>query len=122
MKPSGPAKSEYVIGSELKVHECQRTRAAIEHHLSNGLVESTNTIIRLITRRAYGFASPEPQIALAMLSLGGQAGPSWPDIAHGSDGRAGLAHSHPYPPLKAGHSRTPGEGPLTDVSAGQGPF
>ena len=45
--------------------------AAIEHHLSNGLVESTNTKIRLITRMAYGFASPEPLIALALLSLGG---------------------------------------------------
>ncbi len=48
-----------------------RILAAIEHHLSNGLVESTNTKIRLITRMAYGFASPEPLIALALLSLGG---------------------------------------------------
>ncbi len=45
--------------------------AAIEHGLSNGLIESTNTKIRLITRMAYGFASPEPLIALAMLNLGG---------------------------------------------------
>lgn len=48
-----------------------RILAAIEHHLSSGLVESTNTEVRLITRMAYGFASPEPLIALAMLSLGG---------------------------------------------------
>ena len=48
-----------------------RILAAIEHHLSNGLVESTNTKVRLITRMAYGFASPEPLIALALLSLGG---------------------------------------------------
>ena len=46
--------------------------AAIEHGLSNGRVESMNTKIRLITRMAYGFKSPEALIALAMLSLGGQ--------------------------------------------------
>jgi len=48
-----------------------RILAAIEHDLSNGLIESTNTKIRLITRVAYGFRSPEPLISLAMLSLGG---------------------------------------------------
>jgi len=48
-----------------------RILAAIEHGLSNALVESTNTKVRLITRMAYGFASPEPLIALALLSLGG---------------------------------------------------
>jgi transposase len=48
-----------------------RILAAIEHHLSNGLIESTNTKIRLITRIAFGFRSPEALIALAMLSLGG---------------------------------------------------
>ncbi|WP_206448800.1 ISL3 family transposase, partial [Agrococcus sp. KRD186] len=36
-----------------------RILAAIEHNLSNGLIESTNTKIRLITRMAYGFKSPE---------------------------------------------------------------
>jgi transposase len=48
-----------------------RILAAIEHNLSNGLIESTNTKIRLITRMAYGFKSPEPLIALALLTLGG---------------------------------------------------
>ncbi len=50
-----------------------RTRilAAIEHDLSNGLIESTNTKIRLITRMAYGFHSADALIALAMLNLGG---------------------------------------------------
>jgi transposase len=55
-----------------------RILAAIEHRLSNGLVESTNTKIRLITRIAYGFKSPEALIALAMLSLGGHR-PALPD-------------------------------------------
>ena len=45
--------------------------ASIEHGLSNGLIESVNTKIRLITRMAFGFASPEALIALAMLNLGG---------------------------------------------------
>ncbi len=45
--------------------------AAIEYGLSNGRIESVNTKIRLITRIAFGFATPEPLIALAMLSLGG---------------------------------------------------
>ena len=48
-----------------------RILAAIEHNLSNGLIESTNTKIRLITRMAFGFKSPEALIALALLSLGG---------------------------------------------------
>jgi transposase len=45
--------------------------AALEHDLSNALIESTNTKIRLLTRVAFGFRSPEALIALAMLSLGG---------------------------------------------------
>ncbi len=48
-----------------------RILAAIEHQLSNGLIESTNTKIRLITRMAYGFHSADALIALAMLNLGG---------------------------------------------------
>jgi transposase len=43
--------------------------AAIKHGLSNARVEAINTQIRLITRRAFGFHSPDPLIALAMLSL-----------------------------------------------------
>jgi transposase len=38
---------------------------------SNGLVESVNTKIRLLTRIAFGFKDPEALIALAMLALGG---------------------------------------------------
>ena len=44
--------------------------AAIEHGLSNARVEAINTQIRMITRRAFGFHSPDALIALAMLSLG----------------------------------------------------
>ena len=52
--------------------------ASIEHGLSNGRVESMNTKIRLMTRIAFGFASPDALIALAMLSLGGHK-PALPD-------------------------------------------
>lgn len=44
--------------------------AALDSGLSNALVESTNTKIRLITRVAFGFHSADALIALAMLSLG----------------------------------------------------
>ena len=44
--------------------------AAIEHHMSNALVESVNTKIRLLTRIAFGFHSATALIAIAMLSLG----------------------------------------------------
>ncbi len=40
-------------------------------------IESTNTKIRVLTRIAYGFKSPEALIVLAMLALGGQ-GPDLP--------------------------------------------
>ena len=48
-----------------------RILAAIKHNLSNGLIESTNTKIRLLTRMAFGFKSPQALIALALLNLGG---------------------------------------------------
>ncbi len=49
--------------------------AAIEHGLSNARIEQVNTQLRLITRRAYGFHTPQALIALAMLSLGGLCPP-----------------------------------------------
>lgn len=48
-----------------------RILAAIEHNLSNGLIESVNTKIRVITRMAFGFKSPQALISLALLSFGG---------------------------------------------------
>ena len=49
--------------------------ATIDSGLSNALVESTNTKIRLLTRIAYGFHGPQPLIALALLALGGHCPP-----------------------------------------------
>jgi transposase len=46
-------------------------QATLLHGLSNGLVESVNTKLRLLTRIAFGFRSPDALIGLAMLALGG---------------------------------------------------
>jgi transposase len=45
--------------------------AALTQGLSNALVESLNTKIRLLTRVAFGFHSPQALICLAILALGG---------------------------------------------------
>lgn len=48
---------------------------ALEHHLSNARSEATNTHPRLLTRRAYGYHSPDSLIALADLTRGGLCPP-----------------------------------------------
>jgi transposase len=50
-------------------------QATLLHGLSNGLVESVNTKLRLLTRIAFGFHSPDALISLAMLALGGLCPP-----------------------------------------------
>ena len=45
--------------------------ASVTHGLSNGLTESVNTKLRLITRIAYGFRSTDNLIALCLLDRGG---------------------------------------------------
>ena len=50
----------------------QAIDATLDHGLSNALVESSNTKIRLLTRVAFGFHGPQPLIALALLALGPQ--------------------------------------------------
>jgi len=49
--------------------------AALRHGLSNARVESVNTKLRLLTRIAFGFRSPQALVALAMLDLGGLCPP-----------------------------------------------
>ena len=49
--------------------------ATLTHGLSNALVESTNTKIRVLARMAYGFKHPENLIALALLDRGGYCPP-----------------------------------------------
>ena len=58
------------LGRKIKRHR-HTINAALDHGLSNALIESVNTKIRLITRIAFGFKDPHALIALAMLSLGG---------------------------------------------------
>jgi transposase len=48
---------------------------SLEHRLNNGLVESTNTKTRVLTRQAFGFRDPHALIGLAMLALGGLCPP-----------------------------------------------
>jgi transposase len=58
------------LGRKIRKHRAA-IEAALEHNLSNALIESTNTKIRLLQRIAFGFRSPDALIALAMLALGG---------------------------------------------------
>ena len=58
------------LGRRIRTHRAA-IDAALTHNLSNALIESTNTKIRLLQRIAFGFKSADALIALAMLSLGG---------------------------------------------------
>ncbi|GAB3227377.1 hypothetical protein GCM10027447_18420 [Glycomyces halotolerans] len=58
------------LGRRIK-DQREAIEAALRHGMSNGLIESVNTKVRILTRMAYGFKSPEALIALAMLALGG---------------------------------------------------
>ena len=58
------------LGRKIRRHRTQ-IEAAIRENLSNALIESTNTKIRVLARIAFGFHSANALIALAMLSLGG---------------------------------------------------
>jgi transposase len=49
--------------------------AAMLHNLSNALIESTNTKLRVLHRMAFGFKQPEHLIALALLDRGGYCPP-----------------------------------------------
>ncbi len=49
--------------------------AAMRHNLSNALIESTNTKLRVLHRMAFGFKKPEHLIALALLDRGGYCPP-----------------------------------------------
>jgi transposase len=58
------------LGRKIRRH-LPAIHATLDHGLSNGLVESVNTKIRVITRMAFGFRNARALIALAMLALGG---------------------------------------------------
>jgi transposase len=48
---------------------------AVDHTLSNARSEATNTHLRLLTRRAYGYRNPDSLIAMAELTRGGLCPP-----------------------------------------------
>ncbi len=58
-----------VLANRITKHR-QAIDANLEHGLNQGLIESTNTKIRLLTRIAFGFHGPQPLIAPALLALG----------------------------------------------------
>jgi len=58
------------LGKKIRRH-LTSIYATLDHGLSNGLIESVNTKIRVITRMAFGFHNPAALIGLAMLALGG---------------------------------------------------
>lgn len=58
------------LGKKIRNH-LPSIHATLDHGLSNGLTESVNTKIRVLTRISYGFHKPAALIALAMLALGG---------------------------------------------------
>lgn len=62
------------LGRRIKRH-LTAIHASLDHGLSNARIEAVNTKIRLITRIAFGFKSPDALIALAMLTLGGYRPP-----------------------------------------------
>lgn len=62
------------LGQRIRKH-LAGINAALLHNLSNALIESTNTKLRLLTRIAYGFKQPEHLIALALLDRGGYRPP-----------------------------------------------
>ena len=47
----------------------------LDHGLSNARSEATNTHLRALTKRAYGFQSPDALIAMALLTRGGLCPP-----------------------------------------------
>ena len=58
------------LGRKIK-RNIKGIEAAMLNNLSNALVESTNTKLRVLHRMAFGFAKPEHLIALALLDRGG---------------------------------------------------
>ncbi|HET9654844.1 MAG TPA: ISL3 family transposase [Kineosporiaceae bacterium] len=58
------------VARKLRRHR-QAIENMLEHDLSNALIESTNTKLRLLMRMAFGFRDTDALIGLAMLALGG---------------------------------------------------
>jgi len=70
------------LGKKIKKN-IKGIEAAMLHNLSNALIESTNTKLRVLHRMAFGFRQPEHLIALALLDRGGYC-PPLPGRGHAS--------------------------------------
>jgi transposase len=66
---------EFVKLAKTITHYRKLILNTLDHALSNARVEATNTHLRLLTRRAYGYHSPESFIAMADLTRGGLCPP-----------------------------------------------
>ena len=62
------------LGKKIRRH-LPGIEAAMMNEVSNALVESTNTKLRVLHRMAFGFKEPEHLIALALLDRGGYCPP-----------------------------------------------
>ena len=69
-----PSRAVVKLAKTIKKHQALILNA-VEHGLSNARSEATNTHLRLLTRRAYGYHSPEALIAMADLTRGGLCPP-----------------------------------------------
>jgi transposase len=58
------------LGRKIRRHQ-DAIDDVLETGLSNAIVESMNCKIRVLTRQAFGFHSPEALVGMAMLALGG---------------------------------------------------
>ena len=66
---------EFVKLAKTIRHYLPLIRNTLDHELSNARSESTNTHLRVLTRRAYGFRTPEALITMAMLTRSGLCPP-----------------------------------------------
>lgn len=66
---------EFVALARSIRHYRQSIHNTLDHALSNARSEATNTHLRALTKRAYGFHSPDALIAMALLTRGGLCPP-----------------------------------------------
>lgn len=73
------AKDSGIAEFEKLCHSIEKYRTLIgntlDHNVTNARSEATNTHIRALTKRAYGYHSPEALIGMAMLTRGGLCPP-----------------------------------------------
>jgi transposase len=67
--------SEFVKLAKTIRHYLPLIRNTLDHGLSNARSESTNTHLRVLTRRSYGFHTPQALITMAMLTRSGLCPP-----------------------------------------------